>query len=60
MIHICNDVIAIHLKLIFEQSLKKENLQKSEKKKNLVPFTQKSDKSLVKKFLFYQLTSYYC
>ena len=48
MIQICNEVITIPLKLIFDQSLKKGKFPEIWKVENVDPAHKKEDKSLVK------------
>ena len=50
MIQICNEVITISLKLIFDQSLKKWKFPEIWKVANVVPVHKKEDKSLVKNY----------
>ena len=50
MIQICNEVITIPLKLIFDQSLKKRKFPEIWKVAYVVPVHKKEDKSLVKNY----------
>ena len=50
MIQICNEVITITLKLIFDQTLKKGKFPEIWKVANVVPVHKKEDKSLVKNY----------
>ena len=52
MIKICSDSLTAPLRIIFEQSLKKDNYPEIWKKANVVPVHKKDDKDLSKSYNF--------
>ena len=50
MIKICSQALILSLKIIFEQSLKKDKFPEIRKKANAVPVHKKEDEILVKNY----------